>query len=42
MSREMSIDLKRTLFDKELMYIYKEYVKKNKNKKGQPEATDAE
>jgi len=42
MSREMSIDLKRTLFDKELVYIYKEYVKKNKNKKGQPEATDAE
>ncbi|MDY0027875.1 MAG: homocitrate synthase family protein [Candidatus Humimicrobiaceae bacterium] len=29
MAREMSVDLKRPLFDKELMYIYMEYMKKN-------------
>ena len=30
MSRAMSVDLKRPLFDKELMYIYKDYEDKNK------------
>ncbi|MDD3819150.1 MAG: homocitrate synthase family protein [Actinomycetota bacterium] len=29
LAREMSVDLKRPLFDKELMYIYREYMKKN-------------
>jgi len=33
MARDMSIDLKRPLFDKELMFIYNEYTKKNKGKK---------
>lgn len=32
-ARAMSIDLKRSLFDKELMYIYNEYIKKNKDMK---------
>ncbi len=30
LARSMSIDLKRHLFDKELMYIYNEYIKKKK------------
>lgn len=30
MSRAMSVDLKRPLFDKELMYIYKDYEEKNR------------
>ncbi len=33
MARDMSVDLKRHLFDKELMYIYNEYKKKSKKKK---------
>lgn len=33
LARVMSIDLKRPLFDKELMYIYNEYSKKNKSSK---------
>ncbi len=33
MARDMSVDLKRPLFDKELMFIYNEYTKKNKGKK---------
>jgi len=32
LSRSMSVDLKRPLFDKELMYIYKEYMDKKKEK----------
>ncbi|MCG9479759.1 MAG: homocitrate synthase family protein [Actinomycetia bacterium] len=28
LAREMAVDLKRPLFDKELMYIYKDYIKK--------------
>src|SRR3989304_6269922 len=35
LARAMSIDLKRPLFEKELMYIYNEYSKKNKSKKEQ-------
>ncbi len=35
LARAMSIDLKRPLFDKELMYIYNEYTKKNKSRKEQ-------
>ena len=35
LARVMSIDLKRPLFDKELMYIYNEYTKKNKSRKEQ-------
>ncbi|MDD5622156.1 MAG: homocitrate synthase family protein [Actinomycetota bacterium] len=35
LARVMSIDLKRPLFDKELMYIYNEYTKKNKSGKEQ-------
>ena len=35
LARAMSIDLKRSLFDKELMYIYNEYTKKNKSSKEQ-------
>ena len=35
LARAMSIDLKRPLFDKELMYIYNEYTKKNKSSKEQ-------
>jgi homocitrate synthase NifV len=35
LARVMSIDLKRPLFDKELMYIYNEYSKKNKSRKEQ-------
>jgi homocitrate synthase NifV len=31
LSRDMSVDLKRPLFDKELMYIYNNYKKKKKN-----------
>jgi homocitrate synthase NifV len=30
LAREMSVDLKRPLFDKELMYIYREYTKKGR------------
>jgi homocitrate synthase NifV len=33
LARDMSVDLKRHLFDKELMYIYNEYKKKSKKKK---------
>jgi homocitrate synthase NifV len=33
MARAMSVDLKRPLFDKELMYIYKEYQDKKKEEK---------
>jgi len=33
MARTMSIDLKRHLFDKELMYIYNDFLKKNKGRK---------
>ena len=33
MARDMSVDLKRPLFDKELMYIYNEYIKKKKGEK---------
>ncbi len=40
MARDMSIDLKRPLFDKELMYIYNEYVKKSKNKKEKLEVAE--
>ncbi len=40
MARDMSVDLKRHLFDKELMYIYNEYTRKNKNKKEQPETEE--
>ncbi len=32
MARAMSVDLKRPLFDKELMYVYKEYESKKKDK----------
>ena len=39
MTRTMSVDLKRPLFDKELMYIYKEYKSK---KKDEPEADEDE
>jgi homocitrate synthase NifV len=39
-ARTMSIDLKRSLFDKELMYIYNEYIKKNKGKKEEQEAEE--
>ncbi|HEY4662194.1 MAG TPA: homocitrate synthase family protein [Candidatus Humimicrobiaceae bacterium] len=35
LARAMSIDLKRPLFEKELMYIYNEYSKKNKSRKEQ-------
>jgi homocitrate synthase NifV len=35
LARAMSIDLKRPLFEKELMYIYNEYNKKNKSRKEQ-------
>ncbi len=35
LARAMSIDLKRPLFEKELMYIYNEYSKKNKSGKEQ-------
>lgn len=31
MSRAMSVDLKRPLFDKELMYVYMDYLEKKKN-----------
>jgi len=31
MSRAMSVDLKRPLFDKELMYVYKDYLEKKKS-----------
>ena len=40
MARDMSIDLKRPLFDKELMYVYNDYVKKNKNKKEELKAAE--
>ncbi len=36
LARAMSVDLKRTLFDKELMYIYKEYKKKKDMEKIEP------
>jgi len=39
LTRTMSVDLKRPLFDKELMYIYKEYKSK---KKDEPEADEDE
>jgi homocitrate synthase NifV len=39
MTRSMSVDLKRPLFDKELMYIYKEYESK---KKDEPESDESE
>lgn len=35
MTRSMSVDLKRPLFDKELMYIYKEYKSKKKTDPGE-------
>ncbi len=37
LARDMSVDFKRPLFDKELMYIYNEFKKKNKSKKKEPE-----
>ena len=40
LARDMSVDLKRTLFDKELVYIYNEYIKKNKSKKEEPETDE--
>lgn len=39
MARAMSVDLKRPLFDKELMYIYKDYESK---KKDEPEPDESE
>jgi hypothetical protein len=33
----MSVDVKRTLFDKELMFIYNKYNKKNKRNTGKLE-----
>ena len=32
--RESTVDLKRTLFDKEIMYIYEEYLREREKKKG--------
>ena len=40
MSRAMSVDLKRPLFDKELMYVYKDYLEKKKNEKHASEPDD--
>jgi homocitrate synthase NifV len=37
LAREMSVDVKRTLFDKELMFIYNKYNKKNKRNTGKLE-----
>jgi homocitrate synthase NifV len=39
MTRTMSVDLKRPLFDKELMYIYQEYESK---KKEEPELDESD
>ena len=39
LTRSMSVDLKRPLFDKELMYIYKDYESK---KKDEPESDESE
>jgi len=40
LTRAMSVDLKRPLFDKELMYIYKDYLESKKNKKEDVEESD--
>ena len=40
LARDMSVDLKRTLFDKELVYIYNGYIKKKKSKKEEPETDE--
>jgi len=40
MSRSMSVDLKRPLFDKELMYVYKDYLEKKKNENHESEPDD--
>ena len=37
MAREMAVDLKRALFDKELMYIYRDYHRKRNNPHRKPE-----
>lgn len=39
LARDMSVDLKRPLFDKELVYIYNDFTKKKKSKK-EPESTE--
>lgn len=40
LARAMSIDLKRSLFDKELMYIYNEYTKKKESKREEQNLED--
>jgi len=40
MARSMAVDLKRPLFDKELMYIYKEYKQKKKKEEFEPLASE--
>lgn len=40
MSRAMSVDLKRPLFDKELMYVYKDYLEKKKTEGNIPDAEE--
>jgi homocitrate synthase NifV len=40
LARTMSIDLKRSLFDKELMYIYNEYTKKKESKREEQNPED--
>ncbi|GAG56924.1 unnamed protein product [marine sediment metagenome] len=40
LARAMSIDLKRSLFDKELMYVYNEYTKKKESKREEQNPED--
>jgi homocitrate synthase NifV len=40
LTREMSVDLKRPLFDKELMYIFRDYTESKKSKKKEMENHD--
>jgi homocitrate synthase NifV len=40
LTRAMSVDLKRPLFDKELMYIFRDYTESKKSKKGEMENHD--
>jgi len=42
LTRTMSIDLKRSLFDKELMYVYRDYEEKKKKRKEEIEPEDEE
>ena len=42
LTRSMSVDLKRPLFDKELMYIYRDYKEKKKKRKKELEPSEEE